>query len=241
MDKLEIDVRSFFTDPPRLKEEVKLFIHRFLHLFYDKLLSIFKAMNISRVHVVDVRMAIFICVKDPILMYTNEGLFVQQTKLRSMHRILSRSIDKAMEHDGNVGGINRKFIRMCKTHFKTKTNMCLTMEAVVAIVACATETCGIVLNTANRHTATKTLTLKDVKATYYRYKTSGGEQCINNSLIRLMRNFSDEENLFDGYKKKDCDVPTECSTRKVSFEPKNGHDTSSNGSKQKKKKFEKLG
>jgi hypothetical protein len=117
--------------------------------------------------------------------------------MQGIHMVLTQAIEKALANPEKYGGIQRQFVRMCQKYCAS-WNVRLAPDALIAVVACATEICGIVLNTAHANSDGKTLALADIKESYFMHTTSKGQKHAWASLIRLVRLLADDGRLFDG-------------------------------------------
>lgn len=185
---MEFELKIFFNDPPRIREEVKTHVHQLAGLFVDRVADHVQYLQIDRILPRHVRLIITQMVQDPLTRMNRNGLCVQQTKVKNMAKVFQRALDKVEENlqvDARYGGIDKKVVKGTQSCLD-KLNIRYSTGASVCIASCVAEVCGIMLNSAQNLIEDRTLSLQAFQTHSTTYCLSTGERCANSSLIRFL-------------------------------------------------------
>lgn len=185
---MDFDLKVFFKDPPRIKEEVKAYIHNLANLMVDRAIHDIHQLNISRVLPRHIRLVVFHMSQDPLTRSTRAGLCVQQAKVKSMAKVFQRALDttiEALKTDQRYGGIDKKMVKGTQTAFLL-AGVRFSTSASVCLAACVAEVCGIMLNSTQSLMKDRTMSLALVHSLSSTHCISSGEKCINSSLVRFV-------------------------------------------------------
>lgn len=183
---MDFDLKLFFKEPPRFREEVKSHMHELATSFVKRVCEHMKALEIDRLLPRHVSIVVFQMCQDPITRYTRHGLSMQTPRVKPLNKVFARVIqntEAALETD-KYGLIDRKIVKGTQAiigECGLKSNA----AANVLIAACVAEMCGIMLNDA-RQREKKTITLDVLQEASTIHVLSSGEACTNVSLLRFI-------------------------------------------------------
>lgn len=187
---MDFDLKVFFEQPPRFREDVKAYMHDLAARFVHRVCQHMDALKIDRLLPRHVSLIIFQMCRDPITRYTRHGLSLQTLRVKTMSKVFAKVLQEtevAIENKEKYGLIDKRIVKGTKDiieHNGLKTNN----AANVLVAACVAEMCGIMLNDARRDDQ-KTITLEMLHETATVHVLSNGEACSNVSLIRLITSF----------------------------------------------------
>lgn len=186
--KMDFDPKSFFADPPRLKEEVRTYIHDFATRMVQVASAYARFMGIDRLLPRHVRLIVFMMAQDPIVRCSRSGLCVQRSKTQPMTRVFTRVIDSVegrLKDDPKYGGIDKKLVKGTLI-ILTNTNMKTSTAANIYLAACVAEVCGIMLNATQKLMTERTMSLSLLNEHKTTYLSSSGYMSTNVSLVRFV-------------------------------------------------------
>ena len=186
---MEIDPKLFFVVPPRIREDVRIYINAIGTKIIERVLEYSRMLHIETI---DAHCAILLTTllcNDPITTYQSEnGLCIQTCKIKSMQVLLGTAIreTEAACKETRYGNIDKKIV--CQTSSRMKIhNQNYTRVGVCCIAACMAEILGILLNSSVASDKCTTLTMEMVEKFGKTHKNSTtGIILPNGSLIRLL-------------------------------------------------------
>lgn len=184
---MEFDLKVFFKDPPRFREDVKTYMHEFAGRIVKRVILHMKMLEITRLLPRHVGLIMFQMCSDPITRYTRQGLSTQTLKVKTLSKVFARVLQdttEALERDAKYGGIDKKIVKGT-AHLIEEAGLKSNSTATVLVAACVAEVCGIMLNDAGK-TDKKTLTLEVLHQSSTVHVLSNGESCVNASLVRFI-------------------------------------------------------
>lgn len=162
---MEFDVKCFFVDPPRVKEEVRTYMQQVATRIVQRFAVLCRMLQVDRVHPPHVTLVFAQMAPEPRTQYSRQGLCAVRPAVRPMTRIFRKVVETTMvkvEEGDKYGGVERRLLR--------STGVCLrgahvkaTPAAVACVAACVSEVCGLMLNAAHRQMTERTLTLDAVR------------------------------------------------------------------------------
>ena len=186
---MDFDLKYFFEQPPRFKEEVKVYMHSFATEFVKRAALHAKVMKIERMLARHVPLIAFAMSEDPVTRYTSKGLCMQQHKIKSVLKIFQRAladVNQSIRNDPKYGNIDKKIVKGTAQVLELE-GVRASPAAVVYLAACLGEICGIMLNCTQLHMQEqKTVSLTMLKQMSMTHQLSTGEWCINVSLMRFI-------------------------------------------------------
>ena len=184
---MDFDLKVFFRDPPRFREDVKIYMHELASQIVKRVILHMKNLEITRLLPRHVSLIIFQMCPDPVTRYTRHGLCVQTLKVKSLSKVFARVLQDttlALEKDQRYGGIDKKIVKST-TSLIEEAGLKSNSHASVLVAACIAEVCGIMLNDA-RQLDKKTITLDILQQSSTVHVLSNGETCVNASLVRFI-------------------------------------------------------
>lgn len=190
---MDFDLKFFFKEPPRFKEEVKLYIHEFATAFVRRTAQYAKIMTIERLLPRHVLLIMFAVSQDPITRYTDRGLCLQQHKIKSVLRVLQRAllnVNQNIQLDPKYGCLDKKLVKGTAQVLEEE-GVRTSTAATVYLATCLAEVCGIMLNCTHMHMHDqKTVSLAVLKEMSMIHQLSSGEICTNVSLMRFIHSIT---------------------------------------------------
>ncbi len=183
---MDFDIKLFFKDPPRVKEDVKSHIHTIGEQIVDKSIHHFKCMSVERVVPKHVQLVFFHMSQEPFTRITRNSLCIQHLKIKTLQKVFTRVYQECEKNGMKNGGIDKKIIKYVSAKL-AENNIKFNAQAVVQLSACVAEVCGILLNcTATMMGSDKTMTLNHFMQHSCAYCLSNGTKVLNNSLVRFL-------------------------------------------------------
>lgn len=185
---MEFDLKNFFKEAPRFKEEVKQCMHDLAKNIVIRATCHFKMLNIDRILPRHVRIVIFQMAVDPLTRCNRTGLCVQQMKIKNMMRIFQRVLDdtdKNLQKDARYGLIDKKIVKGTCALLE-KAEIRFSSAGAVCLAACVAEVCGIILNATQHLMQERTITQALLQTHGTTHRLSNGQQCTNASLLRFL-------------------------------------------------------
>lgn len=190
--RMEFDLKLFFKEPPRIKEEVKVYMHDTASRIVKRAVEHIKFLQIERILSRHVRIIIFQMTQDPLTRMTRVGLCVQQSKVKNMAKVFQRTIDSTEENlkgDAKYGGIDKKVVKGTQT-ILDDMEVRYSTGASVCLAACVAEVCGIMLNSTQTLMQERTINLASLQTYATIHCISSGEKCCNSSLVRFLHHLN---------------------------------------------------
>lgn len=187
---MDFELKTFFRDPPRLKEEVKGHIHALAERMAKQFIALAKMLNLERLLPRHIRVLVFQMCQDPFTIMTRQGLATQQSRVKNTFRLLQRALDDSesrVKTDPKYGGIDKRIVKGV-TAILEEHEVRASQAAIVSISACIAEVCGLILNATHQqmNPDQRTMTLENVQSFGTKVCLSNGEKCFNASLARLL-------------------------------------------------------
>ena len=219
---MDFDPKCFFEKPPRMKDDLKLYIRTMADRIVYKITQLCLFVNNDKIGTKQIKHIILLLCVDPITCYTRDGLSYSQGTLRSMSRILLKAIDRAQQYVENgdkYGNMDKKMVK-CVQSILTDGQVKFGSSGVISITACVSEVCGLLLHaTYKGMNYPKTLTLEGLK-TYgtTHFSESSSKSVTNASLIRLLHVLEQDHFNICSDKSVDKTKYAQESSKNVSFE-----------------------
>ena len=185
---MEFDLKVFFKDPPRIKEDVKAYMHEIASRIVIRAAQHIRTLGIDRILPRHVKIVIFHMTQDPLTRMNRHGLCTQQTKVKSIAKVFQRTIDlaeEALKSDAKYGGIDKKIVKGTQL-ILTEQNVRHSTGASVCLAACVAEICGIMLNSTQSLMEDRTINLNALHSYSTTHCISTGDKCTNSSLLRFL-------------------------------------------------------
>ena len=186
---MEFDLKVFFQDPPRIRDEVKKHIYNISTKFVERVITHVRVLDIERVLPRHLRLVLFNIVPDPQTRVTRNGLCSQKSRIKSISKIFQSAMDATEKHlqgDAKYGGISKQIVKSTHVQFDTH-NVKASNTTIVLLSACISEICGIMLNTTLQEMGSqRTMTIDMLLNNCTVHTISNGEKCVNASLSRLL-------------------------------------------------------
>lgn len=206
--KMDIDIKVFFEDPPRIKDEVKVYVRDFCATLLERLLQhCILLFGDERVTARHVKLLILLLTNEPLTMYERETLLVENSKLAHVSRVLCRAIEHSLNamEDSKYANLNKKFYKECMKIIKEEDSIQTNTSGNVALVSVVSEVCGILLNCSLQEMRQedvngKTLHRKHVTIESVYHTTSDGERLPFKSFMHFIHVVQTFEPQLDGTK-----------------------------------------
>lgn len=185
---MDFDLKPFFKDPPRIRDEVRRYIHLLATNIVERIAYHAQMLEVDRMLPRHVRMIIIHMTQDPLTRMNRNGLCIQHTKVKTMSRVFQRALDDAetnLKTDSKYAGIDRKIVKGSQAVL-TRLNLRFSAGASVCIAACVAEICGIILNSTHTLMEDRTVSLSALQTYGTTHCLSSGEKCVNSSLVRFI-------------------------------------------------------
>jgi len=186
---MDFDPKCFFEQPLRMKEEVKDYLKDMSYNVLNKLIVYSQIMFPSeRITPKHLQMIVLAMSVDPVTCYNRQGLCIQNTKIKTISRVLCKSISTAIQNTetDKYGGLDKKIYKSCVKILKEQ-NCSFSSQSIVAFTAIISEIIGIVLQSTIDNTQNvKTLTLELIKKEGTLHRNSTGTIYPYGSLIRFI-------------------------------------------------------
>ena len=193
---MDFDLKSFFEQPPRMKDEVRRYMHYISLRFVERIALHARHLEIERLMPRHVRMILFSMTPDPQTRYTRQGICTQQLRIKSISKLFQKSMDAAEAAYANkdkYGGIDKRIVKNVLGVFaEHKTGTAMLTNVLVA--ACISEMNGILLNAAChmmiKMELGKTMTTEILQTHGCTVELSNGDRCTNSSLVRFIHSLA---------------------------------------------------
>jgi hypothetical protein len=187
-NKMDFDLKFFFKDPPRFREDVKHYMHDLANKIVLRVCQHMKALNIDRLLPRHVSFIMFQICQDPVTRYMRHGLSCQAHRVKPLSKVFAKVLCEttiAIEKEHKNGNIDRKIIKGTQSIID-EHGMKSSIVATVLVASCVAEVCGIMLNDARQYGDKKTITLDILQEASTTHVLSNGEACTNISLARFI-------------------------------------------------------
>ena len=184
---MDFDLKPFFRDPPRFREDVKKYMHEVANRIVWRVCQHMSALGVDRLLPRHVHLIMFQMCQDPVTRYMRHGLSAQTNRVKPMCKVFAKVLQEtsaAIEQEHKNGHIDRKIIK--GTHKIIEDyGLKSSAAATVLVASCVAEVCGIMLNVARQRDA-KTMTLDVLREASTTHILANGESCKNISLARFI-------------------------------------------------------
>tara|TARA_B110001450_G_scaffold251866_1_gene272599 strand:- start:2081 stop:3010 length:930 start_codon:yes stop_codon:yes gene_type:complete len=187
-NKMDFDLKLFFKDPPRFREDLKHYMHDLAKKIVLRVCQHMKALNIDRLLPRHVSLIMFQMCQDPVTRYMRHGLSCQAHRVKPLSKVFAKVLCEttiAIEKEHKNGNIDRKIIKGTQ-NIIDENGMKSSNVATVLVASCVAEVCGIMLNDARQCGDKKTITLDILQEASTTHVLSNGEACKNISLARFI-------------------------------------------------------
>lgn len=182
---MDLDIKLFFKDPPRMKEDVKRHIRDVGASIVARCVHHLHRMKIDRATAKHVQFVFFHMAQEPLSRVVRTSLCVQQLRIKTMQKVFARVCRECEASEEKNAGIDKKIIRYVTTQLKAH-GMKFSPQAALQLSACVAEICGILLNCTAGMMTEKTMTLSHFYDNSCMYCVSNGTPVLNNSLVRFL-------------------------------------------------------
>ena len=185
---MDFDLKLFFKDPPRFREDVKHYMHDLAKKIVLRVCQHMKALNVDRLLPRHVSLIMFQMCQDPVTRYMRHGLSCQAHRVKPLSKVFAKVLSEtanAIETEHKNGNIDRKIIKGTQ-NIIDDCGMKSSNVATVLVASCVAEVCGIMLNDARQCADAKTITLDILQEASTTHVLSNGEACTNISLARFI-------------------------------------------------------
>ena len=183
--KMDLDPKCFFEVAPRMQESAKQFVKDLGQSIVEKVVSATSTLKADKINAKVVKLIVILVSNDLAITFSDKnGIMVPVNRMRTMSKIICRSID-SLDKDDKYGGLDRKIVK-ATAKLLDSSGIKYSSDGKLAICAFVSEVCGILLQSAVCSNPDKTLTKEMIVSNGFTYETSKEGVCVNGSLIRLV-------------------------------------------------------